>query len=47
MSQSSDNSGLRHARTRNSSALLMIHGAEVWSSELADISATGVQVLRP
>lgn len=29
------------------SAVLMMHGAEVWSSDLEDISATGVLVRRP
>ncbi len=29
------------------SAVLMIHGAEVWSSEIEDISSTGVLVHRP
>lgn len=47
MNHSSDSSGLRHARMRISSAVLMIHGAEVWSSEIADISATGVLVHQP
>ena len=47
MTQSHENSGFRHARKRISSAVLMMHGTEAWSSEIADISATGVQVLRP
>jgi hypothetical protein len=39
--------GLRHARKSIRSAVLLMHGVEVWSSELEDISATGVLVLRP
>ena len=39
--------GLRHARMPIDSAVLMMHGDEVWSTELEDISATGVLVRRP
>ena len=38
---------MRHARMPINSAVLMIHGADVWSSEIEDISATGVLVARP
>jgi hypothetical protein len=37
----------RHARKTIHSAVLLMHGGDVWSSEIEDISATGVQVLRP
>jgi hypothetical protein len=40
-------SGFRHARKPMLSAVLLIHGAEAWSSEVADISATGALVARP
>jgi hypothetical protein len=39
--------GWRHARMRLSSAVLMMHGADSWSSEIEDISSTGVLVTRP
>lgn len=39
--------GMRHARMSLHSAVLMMHGADVWSSELEDISATGVLLRRP
>ncbi len=39
--------GVRPARMKIRSAVLMMHGADAWSSELEDISATGVLVLRP
>jgi hypothetical protein len=38
---------VRHARMKISSAVLMMHGADAWSSELEDISSTGVLVRRP
>ena len=38
---------MRHARMPINSAVLMIHGADVWSSEIEDISATGLLVARP
>lgn len=38
---------VRHARMKIRSAVLMMHGADAWSSELEDISATGVLVHRP
>lgn len=41
------NNGLRHARMRISSAVLMMRGADVWSTEIEDISATGVLVVKP
>jgi hypothetical protein len=40
-------SGSRPARMRLSSAVMMIRGGEAWATEIADISATGVLVLRP
>jgi len=40
-------SGLRHARMRISSAVLMMRGADVWSTEIEDISATGVLLVKP
>lgn len=39
--------GMRHARMKIRSAVLMMRGANAWSSELEDISATGVLVRRP
>jgi hypothetical protein len=45
--QAKQNPGLRHARMRISSAVLMMRGADVWSTEIEDISATGVLVIRP
>ena len=39
--------GMRPARMKIRSAVLMMHGADAWSSELEDISATGVLVRRP
>lgn len=39
--------GSRHARKRIQCEVLMIHGAESWSSYLEDISATGLRVTRP
>ena len=38
---------MRHARMKIDSAAWISHGSEAWSSELADISATGVRVKRP
>jgi hypothetical protein len=40
-------SGSRPARMRISSAAMMIRGGEAWSTEIADISATGVLLSRP
>ncbi|MBU6199494.1 MAG: PilZ domain-containing protein [Xanthomonadaceae bacterium] len=40
-------SGFRHARKPMHSAVLLIHGAEAWPSEVEDISATGALVARP
>jgi hypothetical protein len=45
--QAKKNTGLRHARMRISSAVLMMRGADVWSTEIEDISATGVLVIKP
>src|SRR5262245_15172102 len=47
MSVQTAQNGWRHARMRISSAVLMIHGADSWSSEIEDMSATGVLVARP
>jgi hypothetical protein len=47
MNRQSEQGGWRHARMAIHSAVLMMHGAEAWSSEIEDISATGVLVLRP
>lgn len=41
------NVGKRHRRMPINSAVLMMCGAESWTSELMDISATGVMVRRP
>ena len=41
------NSGLRPARMPIRSAILMSCGSDAWSSEIEDISATGVLVSRP
>ncbi|MBS0488300.1 MAG: PilZ domain-containing protein [Proteobacteria bacterium] len=40
-------SGSRPARMRIRSAAMMIRGADAWSTEIADISATGVLLVRP
>ena len=47
MSGQTVQNGWRHARMRIKSAVLMSHGADSWSSEIEDISATGVLVSRP
>lgn len=47
MTEEIDQGGLRHARKRINSAVLMIRGGQSWSSEIRDISATGVMVVRP
>ena len=39
--------GKRHRRMPINSAVLMLRGDESWTSELVDISATGVMVRRP
>jgi hypothetical protein len=39
--------GVRHARMRIETAVLMSRGSESYPTELEDISATGVQVRRP
>jgi len=38
---------VRHARMRVKSAVLMMQGEESWTSDVEDISATGVMVRRP
>jgi hypothetical protein len=47
MTMQSDQGHWRHARMRITSAVLMMHGADAWSSEIEDISATGVLVMKP
>lgn len=47
MTAHADHQNLRHARMQISSAVLMMHGADAWSSEICDISATGVLVGKP
>ena len=47
MSTHTDQGHWRHARMRITSAVLMMHGADAWSSEISDISATGVLVGKP
>ena len=47
MTEAKKRAGLRPARMKIRSAVLMMHGADAWSSELEDISATGVMVRRP
>ncbi|HZP85914.1 MAG TPA: PilZ domain-containing protein [Burkholderiales bacterium] len=47
MNAQTQRNGMRHARKAIRSAVLLMHGAEVWSSELEDISATGVLLIRP
>ncbi|MEO6968524.1 MAG: PilZ domain-containing protein [Rhodanobacteraceae bacterium] len=39
--------GLRHARMKRHTAVLMIRRDEAWTAELEDISATGVMLSRP
>jgi hypothetical protein len=46
MSQTSRDS-MRHARMPISSAVFMMHGGDSWSTDMVDISATGVMVRRP
>ena len=38
---------VRHARMPISVAVSMMHGGEFWSTDMVDISATGVMVRRP
>lgn len=47
MTEHATRPSVRHARMQLRSAVLMMHGADAWSSELVDISATGVLVRRP
>jgi len=47
MMSQTDQGQWRHARMRITSAVLMMHGADAWSSEISDISATGVLVAKP
>jgi PilZ domain len=47
MNESKSRAGMRPARMKIRSAVLMMQGADVWSSELEDISATGVLVRKP
>ena len=39
--------GMRHARMPLNSAVLLIRAGESWSTDMVDISATGVMVKRP
>lgn len=39
--------GLRHARVRRQTAVLMSRRGDVWATELEDISATGALLARP
>lgn len=39
--------GLRHARMKRHTAVLMIRRDDAWTTELEDISATGVLLTRP
>lgn len=39
--------GLRHARMRRQTAVLMSRRGDVWASDLEDISSTGVLLARP
>lgn len=47
MNNATDRKGLRPARMSIRSAVLISRGANAWSSEIEDISATGVLVTRP
>jgi hypothetical protein len=47
MNQQATLAGFRHARMPIRSVVLMMRGAEMWSSDLEDISSTGVLVQRP
>lgn len=47
MNEPKKQSGMRPARMKIRSAVLMMRGGDYWSSELEDISATGVLVRRP
>lgn len=39
--------GMRHARMRRETAVLMSRRGDVWATELADISATGALLAKP
>jgi hypothetical protein len=41
------NDSMRHARMPINSAVFMMHGGDSWSTDMVDISATGVMVRRP
>jgi hypothetical protein len=41
------NEPMRHARMPINSAILMMRAGESWSTDMVDISATGVMVRRP
>jgi hypothetical protein len=47
MKEQAERGNWRHARKSIHSAVLLMRGADVWSSEIEDISSTGVLVLRP
>lgn len=42
-----DHRGLRHARMKRETAVLMSRRGDAWTTELDDISATGVLLARP
>ena len=45
--QHTSGSGSRPARMRIHAAAMMIRGGQAWSTEIADISATGALLVRP
>lgn len=47
MKDATEGRSMRHARMPIASAVLMMHGGNSWSSDMVDISATGVMVRRP
>ena len=47
MTAQTSRSRLRHARKSIRSAVLLMRGVDVWSTDMEDISATGVMVARP
>ena len=47
MSSSTCSDAVRHARMPINSAIFLMHGDESWSTDMVDISATGVMVRRP
>ena len=47
MARKSDADAMRHARMPINSAVLMMRAGTSWSTEMVDISATGVMLRRP